>query len=123
MHNDSNYRFSITGSKELLFNTKLEVIIKNIIENIKLTEISLFQVILYMLLWISDEYIASLVTIIMVPILIGILIVSVISELIERSKVPKKYFHFLIVSIIIPIIIGLFFLTIYEGQLDWLEKI
>ena len=76
-----------------------------------------------MLLWISSEYMASLVTIILVPIFIGILLVSLISELIEKSKVPKKYFHFLIVSIIIPIIIGLFFLTIYEGQLDWLEKI
>ena len=83
----------------------------------------LFQIILYMGLWIANEYVASLVTIIMVPIFIGILVVSLISEMIERSKVPKKYFQFLIFSIIIPIIIGLFFLTIYEGQLDWLEKI
>jgi uncharacterized membrane protein YwzB len=64
-----------------------------------------------------------LVTVILVPIFIGILLVSLVSEMIERSKVPKKYFLFLIVSIIIPILIGLFFLTIYEGQFDWLEKI
>jgi len=86
-------------------------------------EISLFQIILYLLLWISNDYLATLVTVILVPIFIGILLVSLVSEMIERSKVPKKYFLFLIVSIIIPILIGLFFLTIYEGQFDWLEKI
>ena len=123
MHIDSNY-ITIRGSSPIKsFNTKLEDIFKKIIENISLTEVVLFQIILYMGLWIASEYVASLVTVTLVPIFIGILVVSVISEMIERSKVPKKYFQFLIFSIIIPIIIGLFFLTIYEGQLDWLEKI
>jgi predicted Na+-dependent transporter len=74
-------------------------------------------------LWLTSEYTATLVTVVMVPIFLGILVVSIISELIERSKVPKKYFQFLIVSIIIPIIIGLFFLSIYGGKMDWMEKI
>ena len=86
-------------------------------------EITLIQVIFYLILWISSEYLASLISAVMIPIFIGILVVSILAELIEKSKVPKIYFHFLIVSVIIPLIIGLFFLYIYGGKFDWLEKI
>jgi hypothetical protein len=86
-----------------------------------LVEIALVEIIFFLSLWLLDEYIASLVTSIMVPIFGAILVISLIAELIERSKVPKVYFYFLIISVIIPTIIGLFFLIIYQGNLDWLD--
>ena len=88
-----------------------------------MVEITLFQIVIYMGLWIFNEYLASLITIVMIPIFIGILVVSILAESIERSKVPKIYYRFLLVSIIIPLIIGLFFLYMYDGKLDWFDDI
>ena len=50
----------------------------------------IIEAIAFTALWIIDEYIATLLTFIAVPIFGGILIVSLISEKIERSKIQKE---------------------------------
>jgi hypothetical protein len=73
------------------------------IKQIGLWELCIFQAIIYISIWLTNEYLASLVSIIIVPIIFAILLISIISELIEKSKVPKVYFHFMIISILVPI--------------------
>jgi len=88
---------------------------------IRLIEIFLIQFLIYLALWLSDDYVATLVTVLMTTIFLGILIVAAIAELIEKSKVPKSYFIFMIGSIVIPVIVGFIFVGIMGGQLDWLK--
>lgn len=88
---------------------------------IRLLEIFLLQILIYLVLWLWNDYVASLMTILMTVIFTGILIVAVIAELIEKSKVPRSYFVFMIGSILIPVIVGFIFVGLMGGQLDWLE--
>jgi len=72
-------------------------------------EISLVQIIFYSALWLVDDYFALLVSVILTVILFAVLVISIISELLERSKVPMSYFKMLGISILIPIVVGAFF--------------
>ena len=89
--------------------------------NLRPIEILLIEFIFYTLLWLWNDYIASLVSIILLFIFVGILIVAIISELIEPSKVPRSYFYFMLVSILAPILAALLFVGLMDGQLEWLE--
>ena len=88
---------------------------------IRLTEILLLQTLVYLVLWLWNDYVASLVSAIIIAICSGVFIVALIAELIEGSKVPKSYFIFMLGSILIPIIVGVIFVSIMGGRLDWLE--
>lgn len=76
------------------------------IKNIGILEICLFQVIFYAGLWFMDEYFAILMTSILTVIFFAILIVSLIAELLDRSKVPRSYFKIMAVSVFIPLIVA-----------------
>jgi hypothetical protein len=56
-------------------------------------------------LWMINDYIALLLTTIFVPILIAIVIISFIADLLEKSRVGKKYYLLMIIAIIIPSVI------------------
>jgi len=86
-------------------------------------EVLLIQVIIWTSLWLYDDYLGSLLTVVMVPIFFFILVIALISELIERSKVPKRYFMYMIVSICVPLVIGLGVYVASSGYFDWLQEI
>ena len=86
-------------------------------------ELFFIQVIIWTSLWLIDEYLASLLTVVMVPIFFFILIVAVIAELIERSKVPKRYFGLMLMSIFIPLAIAIFTFFAFEGSYSWLQEL
>ena len=68
-------------------------------------EILIIEAIAFLGLWIIDEYIATLLTFIAVPIFGGIFIVALIAEKIERSRIQREYFYMMAGLAIIPIII------------------
>lgn len=82
------------------------------LKTIGLLEISLFQVVFYSALWFIDDYFALLITVILSSILFCILLISLITELVERSKVPRSYFVWMSVSTLIPVIVGIFFASV-----------
>jgi len=59
----------------------------------------------------------------MVPIFFFILVVAVIAELIERSKVPKRYFGIMLMSVCIPLAIAVITFIAFEGTYSWLQEI
>lgn len=63
----------------------------------------------------------SLLSLIVPLIAFAILVISIITEKIEKSNVPKSYYAHMLIIILVPIIVGLSFSLIYEGQLDWIE--
>lgn len=88
---------------------------------LRLLEIFLLQILIYLALWLWNDYIASLISILMAVIFTGILIVAIIAELIEKSKVPRSYFIFMAGSVLIPIVVGFIFLLLTGGKLEWME--
>ncbi|MFT5747593.1 MAG: hypothetical protein ACI920_002982, partial [Saprospiraceae bacterium] len=69
-------------------------------QRIRPIELFLIQVLLYGLFWVWNDYIATLISTTFAIIAFCVLIVSLIAELLERSKVPRWYFWGMAVSVI-----------------------
>lgn len=85
-----------------------------------LFEIILIEVLAFLLLWVADEYTASLLCIVIPVICFAVLIIALIAEWIEPSKVPRLFFTTLAVSIVIPIVTLVIYFLIF-GRLGWIE--
>ncbi len=90
-------------------------------EKIRPIEILLAEVILYILLWLVNDYLATLLSLIFGSIFLLILITSIIVEIIEKSKVPRWYFFFMLMSVLAPILAAAIFLLI-SGGLEWMRQ-
>lgn len=88
---------------------------------LKTHELLLIECIFFALIWIADEYTAFLLSILITVILFCILIISLISEMIERSKVPRSFFIRLLLSLIPPIVLLVMYYSASDGFFDWLE--
>ena len=68
-----------------------------------------------------DDYIATLISATFAVIAFCILIVSLIAELLERSKVPTWYFWGMAISVVAPILTAILFVSLMGGELVWME--
>jgi len=91
------------------------------LKSLGIIEICLIQIIIYCLFWLANPYLAFLLTVIIVPIFAFLLIISLIAELLDRSKVPKWYYKFMFLSFIIPLIVALVFYTIDRTVFEWMQ--
>ncbi|MEY3420998.1 MAG: hypothetical protein RIR48_1287 [Bacteroidota bacterium] len=83
-------------------------------------EILVTEAIIFSIFWASNEYLATLLTFIAVPVFGAILIISMIAEKIESSKIGKNYFIMMAGLTIIPaLIFGI--MTIANGgtSFEW----
>jgi hypothetical protein len=71
---------------------------------LSLLEIFLIELVVWSALWLTNEYIAALLTIIISVIVCAILILSFISEWIEKSKVPRSYFSIMALSVLASLV-------------------
>lgn len=81
-------------------------------------EVFLIEMVIYMGLWMLDDYLATMVSVILSCICLVLLITALGMELIERTRVPRWYYYFMAASVIAPILSGLIYYFI-TGQLDW----
>ncbi|MBT8219567.1 MAG: hypothetical protein KJP00_07075 [Bacteroidia bacterium] len=93
------------------------------LSEVRNSEIFLAQCALYLLLWLLHDYTATLITAVMVTIIAGILIVALLAELVERSKVPRRYFTVMALSILAPVVVALMYGMIMGFQYKWTELI
>lgn len=82
-------------------------------------EIFLLEMAVWLALWLLDNYLATLLTLILTAIVFAVLVIALISEAIDRSKVPRKYFWIMGISVIAPILSALFYLLIFGGRIDF----
>ncbi|MFK7948471.1 MAG: hypothetical protein AB8G11_12845 [Saprospiraceae bacterium] len=68
----------------------------------RLIEIALIELIIFLLLWFWNGFLAFYLTVALTFICFFILIIALIAEWIEASKVKRIYFYAMTVSIIIP---------------------
>ncbi|HZV68362.1 MAG TPA: hypothetical protein VFG10_02430 [Saprospiraceae bacterium] len=78
------------------------------------------QSVLYLSLWLWNEYVASYMTLIFPVLILIILILALIADWIEPSRIPGWYYAVMIISILIPVLIGGVFYYINDGKIGWL---
>ncbi|HNM24455.1 MAG TPA: hypothetical protein PKL15_03455, partial [Saprospiraceae bacterium] len=61
-------------------------------------------------------------TMILTAIVFAVLLIALIAEWIERSKVPRLYFWIMGVSVLAPVVAALIYALIFGGKLEFLEK-
>lgn len=84
-------------------------------------EVFLIEVIVYIILWLSNEYLATMLSLIFGSICFFILTIALIAEWLEKSNINKNYFYFMAVSTLAPIVAAIIYLAIF-GELAWLKK-
>jgi len=87
-----------------------------------LIESFLVQVVFYTITWLVNEYVGTLLCIIIPPIAMAVLIISYLAERIEKTKVPSSYFKHMWLLMVAPLLVGLVFTAIYGANFDWLQQ-
>ena len=85
-------------------------------------ELFLLQTAAWLGLWLFNDYVATLLTLIIVAIVLAVLVIALIAEWIERSKVPRRYFYIMAASIVAPVAAALLYVYIFQGQLEFLRE-
>jgi len=80
-------------------------------------EILLVQVVVFMILWIFLPFWASLLTFIIPMIGVPILLIALIAELLERTRISRLYFVVMFVTILVPPAVA-FIYNFLSGN-DW----
>jgi hypothetical protein len=88
---------------------------------LSMTEVFLIEAVFYIVLWLWNDHAATILTLSFAAIALFILAISLIAEVLDRSKVPRWYFWVMAISVVTPLIIGAFFLTLKNGTLDWMK--
>jgi hypothetical protein len=92
-------------------------------KKIGLFEIALLQVIFYLLFWIWNGFIALYVTICFSCICLLILLITLIAEWLDPSKVPRRFFFgFISISIIIPLLVGVVAVYVFNISTLYISK-
>ncbi|MCB9294375.1 MAG: hypothetical protein H6559_14825 [Lewinellaceae bacterium] len=88
-------------------------------ERIRPIEILLGEVVIYLIIWVFNDYMAAMLSLIFGSIFLLILLVSLVVELVEKSKVPRWYFVFMGLSVLAPVVAAIVYALINKGM-DWL---
>ncbi|HRI58979.1 MAG TPA: hypothetical protein PK228_04635 [Saprospiraceae bacterium] len=89
---------------------------------LSLLEIFLLEVVVWLGLWLLSDYLATLLTFITGAIVSAVLLIALMAEAIERSKVPRRYFYVMLLSIIAPVVSAMLYLFIFGGKLAFLSN-
>lgn len=87
----------------------------------KMILIILIQAIFYTMVWMYNDYLGTILSIVLASVAFVILLISWIADRIEYARVGSWYYPFLWISIAIPIIISVIFWLFKDGQLNWMK--
>jgi len=92
--------------------------------NIRLTllEIFLIEMVFWLGLWLSNDYLATLLTLTIGAIVLSVLLIALAAEAIEPTKVPRRYFWIMAVSILAPVLAAGLYVLLFGGKLGFLEQ-
>jgi len=89
---------------------------------LSLSEIFFLEVAVWLALWLLNDYMAALLTLIVSAIVLAVLMVALLAEAIERSKVPRWYFWLMGLSVLAPLVSALCYALIFGGQFEFLSE-
>lgn len=85
-------------------------------------ELFLIQIIIYTTIYLLNAYIGFLVCLVLGCISAALLILSLIFEMVDRSKVPKSYYFFMLNSAIAAFLVLFAFSVLVHGSFDWMQE-
>jgi phosphate/sulfate permease len=85
-------------------------------------EIFIAQLLTWLLIWLANDYLATLLTLILSSIVCAVLLIALIAEVLERSKVPRSYFKIMGVSILAPILAAIFYYYVFDGHFEFIDN-
>ena len=90
-------------------------------ERLRPLEWFLAEMIILIGVWFLNDYIATYLSLVFGAICFAILVIALISEWIEPSKVPRSFFVTMAFSVLATILASGVYLLINKGQLSWLQ--
>ena len=87
-----------------------------------LPEIFLLETVVWLILWLLNDYMATLLTLIIGAIVLAVLLLALISEAIERSRVPRRYFYVMGLSVLAPLVAAILYQVLFGGHLSFLHS-
>lgn len=86
-------------------------------------EILLAEAVVFILLWLTSEYLATLLTFVAVPVFFSIFVVSLLAEYFDRSRVGRTYFILMLGLSLIPAVIFMVMFIANGGtSFDWARQ-
>ncbi len=82
-------------------------------------EAFLIQIAIYLLIWLWDDYLATILSLVLGAISLSLYILSYLVELVDQSKVPRVYYRLMLLSFLAPLIGGILGILLRNG-LSWL---
>lgn len=104
----------------LIISRKEREIQTTTMERLRTTELFLIQGVLYFLGWLANDYLASMLSLIFGGICLFLLLIALTAELIEPSRVPRRYFYFMAASVLAPVL-GVLLFLLSGGEVGWME--
>ncbi|MBK6353000.1 MAG: hypothetical protein KA251_08795 [Saprospiraceae bacterium] len=86
-----------------------------------ITEILLCLALVLSMLWYFNDFVASLISALLILVCIFLLIISLAAEFLEKSKTPRWYFLLLLGIIAVSITCLMVFGLIYGFNFDWMR--
>lgn len=90
--------------------------------HIGLLEAFLLQLLIYIGIYMMDNYIGFMICLVALFIASAILLLSFVFEFIEPSKVPRQYYYYLGSAVVAPLVVLLVFSFLMEGSFAWMEQ-
>lgn len=90
---------------------------------LSLLEVFLLELVVWLALWLYNDYLATLLTLILTAIVLSVLLVALVAELLERTRVPRRYFWIMGISVLAPLVAAALYGFIFGGKLEFLQKI
>ncbi len=82
-------------------------------------EAFLGQIAIYLIIWLNNDYLATLLSLVFGGIALAILIISLIVDWVEYSGVPRWYYQLLVTGVLAPSVGFGLYLVLNKG-LDWM---
>lgn len=90
-------------------------------ENRRIIEVLLLEAVVFLVLWLTNDYLALILSLIIGGIALSLLVFALVAELLERSKVPRYYYILMAGTVIVPLLMLLLFMFFNNGQMEWLN--
>ena len=81
-------------------------------------EIFLIEFVLFLGLWLFNDYLGTLLSIILASISFFLLLIALVAEYLEPSRIPRWYFVIMTSTILAPLAAALVYWIIF-GSLKW----
>lgn len=92
-----------------------------ILDRLVSLEAFLVQVVVYLLIWLLNDYLAVILSLILGGIALAVYLISKVVELVESSRVPKVYYRFMVICFTAPLLSAIIGLLLRNG-LSWMDN-